>query len=319
MARYLAFDVGATRTRAAVTDADGTVLGRHDRRTPSVGDGAAIADAVREAGLAAGRDADVAPGDLDRAAVATVAEIDRDRGGVVDPANFPASVAFVPFADALGDIANEVLLLNDATAGAIGERAAAASPPEDLVYLSVSTGIGAGVVADGRVLEGHHGNAAEVGHLTLDPASTLRCGCGGDGHWEAFCSGEGIPRYARHLAAERDFETDLSLTDLDAADVFTAAGDDPLADAVLERLAAWNTQGVAAIVHAYDPEVIAVGGAVALANPEHVVAPVRDRLPAALHVTPAPEVRLTNVGEDVVLRGAIERSVAGDQHDGIVD
>lgn len=313
MTRHLAFDVGATRTRVAVVDADGSILGRHDRPTPTAGDGAVIADSVREAGLAACRTADAAPGAIERAAVATVAAIDRDRGGVVDPANFPPAVDFVPFVDALGDLADEVLLCNDATAAALGERAAD-DAPDDLAYLSISTGIGAGVVSGGRVLAGHRGNAGEVGHLTLDPEGALRCGCGGAGHWEAYCSGEGIPRYARYLAAEvdLDIETDLPQDDLDAPAVFAAVGDDPLADAVIERVAEWNTRGVAAIVRAYDPAVIAVGGAVALENTEHVVEPVRTRLPGALHVTTPPEIRLTSLGDDVVLRGAIERAVAGE-------
>ena len=319
MARYLGFDVGATNTRAAVADADGTVLGRRDRPTPTEGDGAAIADAVREAGADACGDAGVDPTEIERAAVATVAEIDRDRGGVVDPANFPEDVDFVPLAGALSDLAADVLLLNDAAAGALGEREGLgrASPstaddaPDDLVYLSMSTGIGAGVISDGRLLEGHRGNAAEVGHLGLDPEGRMPCGCGGDGHWEAYCSGGNLPDYARFLAETEGIDTDLPLEEVDAADVFAAVGDDPLADRLVERLADWNAQGVAAVVHAYDPEVVAVGGAVALENPSHVVEPVRERLPDRLHLGPAPEFRLTSVGADVVLRGAIGRAIEG--------
>lgn len=315
MERYLGFDVGATNTRAAVAAADGTVLGRGDCPTPddANADGAVVAEAVREAGLDACQVARVDPAAVERAAVATVAEIDRDRGGVVDPANFPSGVDFVPLVDALSAFVDpeETLLLNDATAGALGERASGDGTPDDLIYLSVSTGIGAGVIADGRPLEGHRGNAAEVGHVTLDPAGRLPCGCGADGHWEAYCSGGNIPRYARYLAAEEGLDTDLPVDEVDAADVFAAAGDDPLADRLVERLADWNTQGVATVVHTYDPAVVAVGGAVALENPELVVDPVRERLSDHLHVGHTPEVRLTAVGEAVGLNGAIQRAIAG--------
>jgi glucokinase len=311
MARYLGFDVGATNTRAAVADADGTVLARRDRRTPSDADGVAVAEAVRAAGRAACREAGVEPAAVERAAVATVAEIDRDRGGVADPANLPA-VDFLPLVEPLSDLVDgEVLLCNDASAGAVGEQQAADGAPEDLAYLSMSTGIGAGVVADGRLLEGHRGNAAEVGHVTLDPAGLLECGCGGEGHWEAYCSGGGVPRYARHLAEAEGVDTGLSLDDVDAADLFAAVGDDPLADRVVDRLADWNAQGVAAVVHAYDPAVVAVGGAVALENPGLVVDAIRERLPEYVHVLPVPEVRLTAVGADVVLFGAIQRAIRG--------
>lgn len=81
-----------------------------------------------------------------------------------------------------------------------------------------------------------------------------------------------------------------------------------MADRLLERLADWNALGVAAVLHAYDPEVIAFDGAVALENPEYVVDPVRERLPELLHVGSTPELRVSSVGADAVLYGAIHRA-----------
>lgn len=312
MTRYLGVDLGATTTRAAVADSDGTVLGRCDRPTPAGADGTAMADAVREAVRGACREAGVDPASVDGAAVASVGTIDRERGGIVDPANAEDTVAFVPLVDPLADLLGlgDVALCNDATAGAIGERARGGTETDDLVYLTISSGIGAGVVADGRVLSGHRGNAGEVGHVTLDPDGTLPCGCGATGHWEAYAGGENLPRYARYLAEEADLETDLDHSDVTAAEVFAAVGDDTVADRLVERVAGWNARGVGMVVHAYDPEVIVLGGSVALNNPEHVLDPVVDRLPD--HVRgEVPEVRLTSLGDDVVLYGAIQCAIDG--------
>jgi len=210
-----------------------------------------------------------------------------------------------------------VYVHNDATAGVIGERFFADATPDDLVYLTISTGVGAGICVDGHVLSGRNGNAGEVGHTVIDPAGRRTCGCGREGHWEAYCSGENVPDYARELRSDR-FEdnalddTALPLDDpgFSAADVFVRAGEDPLADHVIERLAQWNAIGVANLVHAYAPEVVAIGGAVALRNPTHVVDPIRERL-EPLVVTDVPEVRAATLGEDVVLLGAVASALTG--------
>lgn len=143
-----------------------------------------------------------------------------------------------------------------------------------------------------------------MGHVTVAPDSDQRCGCGDTGHWEALCSGRAIPETARTIAAKAELETRLDLTDLTAPELFDAVGSDPLADRVVERLAAYNTLGVAALAHAYDPAVVHVGGGVATNNPEAILDPLRRRLPAHL-VGDAPTVAVTPLGSDATLRGAV--------------
>lgn len=312
MTLQLGIDLGATTVRAAVAEDGETILGRGDRPTPNGPDGDSVADAVCDVAVAACRDAGIDSTRVEYAATAAFAEVDRERGGVVSPANLSADVEFVPLVDRLSSAltVDDVALLNDATAGAIGERAS--RDAEDLVYLSLSTGIGAGVVVDGRALEGQSGNAGEVGHVELDPEGRLPCGCGGTGHWEAYCGGENLPRYARYLADECDVDTDLPLDSVEAADLFAAADEDPLANRLLERVADWNARGVAAVVCAYDPAVVVFGGAVALENPQRVIDPIRKRLPSLLQFGPLPELRLSAVGDDAVLYGALRRA-AGDR------
>jgi len=293
-------DVGATNLRAAVAEGD-TILGRADRPTPDES-GRAVTNAVMELIQDACADASRSVAEIERVGVASIGPLDRQRGCVVDPVNLPG-VAEIALVHPLSEFFEcAVFLCNDATAGVLGERAAGA--PANTVYLTISTGIGAGVCVDGHVLSGWGGNAGEVGHFALDPDGALECGCGGRGHWEAYCSGSGIPRYARRLhdGEPTALAIDESTT---AADVFACAREgDAFAERVVERVGDWNARGVATVVHAYAPEVVSVGGAVALENPERTLDPIRERLPD-LVVSRVPDVRLPRAGADVVLSGAL--------------
>lgn len=308
MERYGGVDIGGTNTRAVIGDAAGTILATARAPTPQGPTGITVTEAVldllREACTAAGID----PERLEAVGIGSIGPLDLAEGAIDSPANLSAAVERVPLTGPIGNLIDggDVYLHNDTVAGVIGERFHADHTPDDMVYLTISTGIGAGVCVDGRVLAGWDGNAGEIGHLTLDPAGEMSCGCGHDGHWEAYCAGSNIPRYARHVHETTDVETSLPVTDpsFSAADLFAAAGDDPLADDVIDRLADWNTRGFVNLVHAYAPLVVYVGGAVALNNPDLVLDPVRDRLGEQVMAN-IPEIRLTTLGDDVVVRGAL--------------
>jgi len=314
MAVYLGVDLGATTIRAVVGDRAGRIAGAHRTATPQGPTGVAVTEAMLDAAREACADAGVSPEAVVAAGIGAIGPLDPDSGAVIDTPNLPAAVDRIPLIGPLHTLlsTDRLFLHNDATAGAIGERFFR-DGPADLVYLTLSTGVGAGAVVDGHVLEGWQGNAAEIGHVTLDPDGR-RCGCGGRGHWEAYCGGANIPAYARELYGEGD-ETGLPLDDpdaeIDAVAVFdaAAAGDD-FATRVVDRLARWNTLGVATLVHAYAPRVVAVGGGVARNNPERVLGPIREQLPD--HVaTAVPELRPTDEDGDAVVRGALASAITG--------
>ena len=311
MAHYAGVDLGATNVRAVVGDGDGTVLGRDRRPTPQGPSGIAVTEAVLDAVRAACETAGVAPGGVAAAGVGSVGPLDLAAGTVEGPANLPDGVGTIPLTGPLEELVDgPVYLHNDTSAGVIGERFHAERNPDDMAYLTISSGIGAGVCVDGNVLSGWDGNAGELGHVPLDPDGAMTCGCGGRGHWEAYCSGSSVPRYARHLHDGEPTELPLSSPEFDAADVFAAAGDDPLADRVLERVAEWNALGVATLVDAYAPIVVYVGGAVATGNPEIVLGELRERVPERVFSN-VPEIRPTTLGDDVVLRGALASAMTG--------
>ncbi|WP_435195105.1 ROK family protein [Natronomonas sp. EA1] len=305
---YAGVDLGATNIRAVVGDDEGTIVGSDRRSTPAGPTGIAVTEAVLGALRAACADAGVDPDHVRAAGIGAIGPLDLRAGTVEDPANLPDTIDTIPLVGPVENLigSERVYLHNDTNAGVIGERFHSDRNPDDMVYLTISSGIGAGVCVDGSVLSGWDGNAGEVGHMTLDPQGELRCGCGHDGHWEAYCSGNNIPRYAEHLHGEDPVETAVPLDDPDfsAADVFEHAGSDPFASHVVDQLAHWNAMGVANIVHAYAPIVVYVGGAVALHNTDRVLAPIREKLPEMV-MSNIPDVQLTTLGDDVVVRGAL--------------
>lgn len=306
MAWYGGVDLGATNVKAAVGDDVGVVVGQAERPTPTGPDGDAVAAAVVGVLEDAAADGGVDPDELVAVGVGSIGPLDSAAGAVGDSPNLAEQIEFVPLVEPLEERFDvEVTLHNDAVAGVIGERFYADANPADMAYLTISSGIGAGVAVDGHVLSGWDGNAAEVGHWMVEPDG-LPCGCGVGGHWEAYCSGTNIPQHARHIHETEDVETGLALdsSEFGAADLFAAAGEDPLADRTVEACAAYNAIGVADLVHAYAPLVVHVGGAVATNNPELVVEPLRERVPE-LVISNVPEIEVTPLGDRVVVRGAL--------------
>jgi len=156
-----------------------------------------------------------------------------------------------------------VFLDNDANLAGLAEwKFGAGRGHRNALYLTISTGVGGGVIVEDRLLQGHHGLAAELGHMIVDsrPDAPL-CGCGFRGHLEAFASGTGIERYAaEQLAAGRA----SALTGRPSArEIAQAAqaGDD-LARAAFARAGDYLGLGVANYLHIFNPSIVIFGGGV---------------------------------------------------------
>ncbi|ELY40430.1 ROK family protein [Natronorubrum tibetense] len=312
---YAGVDLGATNVRAVVAEQDGTTIGADRRATPRGPTGIDVTEGVLRTLRGACGDAGITPTEIVAAGIGSIGPFDLAEGTVIDPANLPDSIDRIPLTGPIEKLidSDEVYLHNDTNAGVIGERFHADRNPDDMVYITISSGIGAGVCCDGNVVSGWDGNAGEVGHYVVDPRGRLTCGCGRDGHWEAYCSGNAIPDYARLLAEDDPtIETDLPLDgpDFTAKDVFDLAGEDELADYAIEQLAHWNAMGVTNVIHAFAPIVVSFGGAVALHNEELVVDPIREHVAESV-MTNVPEIRVTDQGDDVVVEGALASALTG--------
>jgi glucokinase len=177
-----------------------------------------------------------------------------------------------------------VVAENDASCAALAEhRLGAARGADHAVVITQGTGIGGGIIVDGRLLRGAHGFAGEPGHILIDPAGP-RCACGAPGHWEAVASGTGLANLARQLVGEGRGAGLLARAGGDPAALrgehVSAALDDGDADAaeVLRRFAAWVAHGLATLVSLFDPEVIVLGGGLSVISGDFLDA-VRVALP----------------------------------------
>lgn len=334
---YAGVDLGATNIRAAVANENANVIGSETCETPQGPTGIAVTETVLSAVRNSCDDAGIDPQSIQVAGIGSIGPIDLAAGVIENPANLPNTIDRIPLTGPLGSLigSDRVILRNDADAGLVGERFYGEYSPDDMIYVTISSGIGAGVAVDGDLLSGWDGNAGEIGHMVVDPSGTMTCGCGRDGHWEAYCSGNNIPKYAQQLHEQDPIETDLPLPNpdssshsdadsnsdsdsnsepsFDAAAVFAHAGTDDFADYVIERIAEWNAVGMANLAHTYAPIVINVGGAVALNNPELVIDPINERL-SELVFTNVPDVQLTTLSGDVVVHGALASALLADGH-----
>lgn len=203
-----------------------------------------------------------------------------------------------------------VFLTNEAVASVIAEKLFGTGKDyRNIALLSMSTGIECGVILDDRVLLGKDGNAHEIGHCVIDANSELKCGCGRKGHWEAFCSGGGIPNFARLLLDTTYKRRDSALRKLKSisvSDVFRLASRDYVAKEVVKQIGRINVMGVANIIELYDPELIAVAGWVALENRKAVMDPIISGVRKYVGgLNRMPKITTSPLGEKVALYGAV--------------
>lgn len=323
MARYyLGVDVGATRSRVALVDPSGTILRKATFKTPSQGGSDVVARAVAE-------EARRLCGDLlvhvRAVGVGTIGPLDLSRGAVVNTPNLPLR-SFEIGPPLQEELKVPVVVVNDCVAGVWGEKVfGLGRGRNNVVYVTLSTGIGGGMVVDGHLLVGKRGNAHEVGHMVIDVEGKMVCGCGGRGHWEAYAGGANIPKFVATLLEEWDLSAEERGSALYRA--YTegrltpellygeARAGDRLALRVVEHINKYNLAGIMSLVNLYDPEVVVLGGSIALKNRELVVSPLKERLQRALGlVTEPPLLEAAALGEDSVLIGAAALAMGPPRH-----
>jgi glucokinase len=210
-----------------------------------------------EAGLQAGA--------LARIGIGCGGPLDPWRGVVLNALNNPGWID-IPITERIGgELGVPAYLDNDANAAALGEhRFGAGRGVANMIYLTVSTCVGGGVIADGRLLRGETGNAAELGHVTVN-AHGRRCHCGSIGCLEAYCSGTNIAVRAREAVAAAEEPSALRDDDeLTALHVTAAvAAGDPLATRVWDETTTLLGAGIASMIHAFNPSLVILGGGVA--------------------------------------------------------
>jgi len=265
----LGVDLGGTKIAAAIATAEGEILTRGYCPTPGGAGSQAITSSILgiiEETMSSGK---VRLSQLLGIGIAAAGIIDSDKGIVITSPNIP-DLREVPLKDAVEQRFNiPVYVGNDATLAALGEWYFGLKKSVlNLIYITVSTGIGGGIIANGRLYTGAHGFAGEVGHMTVD-VNGPRCNCGNIGCWEALASGTALAREAiREI--RKGVNTSIAelaggdLSRIDAKVVFQAAeGGDELAKKLISRLAYYFGIGLVNLVNIFNPELILIGGGVA--------------------------------------------------------
>lgn len=269
----LAIDLGGTQIRAALVTPDRTVHCRRSSDTRDQDGVESVIDRIVEAATGVLAEASEAglPAPIG-AGISSPGPLDAKRGIVLSPPNL-RRWRDVPLVEALAsELRMPCYLERDTNVAVMAEwRYGAAAGTRDTIYITVSTGVGGGIISDGRPLDGAGGLAGEVGHLVVELDGPV-CGCGGIGHAEAISSGTAIARQARDLLA-RDAAPGLARlaatgAAVDAALVSRAADEgDAACVALLDR--AWVAVGAvcASLVNLLNPEVIVIGGGIAANRP----------------------------------------------------
>ena len=198
---------------------------------------------------------------------------------------------------------------NDATVAALGECWKGGGQGYDtMVFATLGTGVGGGIVVNGKVLHGTHGAGGEIGHMVLNRAETEPCGCGKYGCVEQYCSATGIVRVAkRHLAATDAPSALRDMEDFTCKDVFDAGkAGDAVALEILEQVYGYLGEFLANICNVIDPEAVVIGGGVSKAGqvlPEGVRRHFGNYV---FHAVSPVEFRLAQLGNDAGAYGAFK-------------
>lgn len=319
---FIGIDLGGTKINTALMSLSGEVLAQDYRETRAMeGPERVIARVIESARLVA-RDAQVSMSEIAAIGIGAPGPMDATEGILTAPPNLPGW-RDVPLKQLVEDrLGIQAFLENDANAAALAEyHYGAGQGSKNMIYVTVSTGIGGGLILGGQLYYGSDGAAGEVGHMTILPHGPL-CGCGNRGHLEALASGTAIAREGRELLARGvpSLIDDLAGGDPQAVSaqmVATAADRGDLeARRIIEGAVEFLGVGMANLANIFNPDCIVIGGGLSNLG-ERLFGPVRrvirntafDVIADRVQVVPA---QLgSNVGVIGAATVAISRSARG--------
>jgi glucokinase len=310
MSYTIGVDVGGTKVLGGVVDENGAVLKTARRDTPREG-GSALTSTIAEVALELSAEFDVTGVGLSAAGF-----VSSDRKTMLATPNIAGWNGVQLEAELRALINLPIVLENDANAAAWGEaRFGAGRGRENMLMVTVGTGIGGGIIVNGQLLRGAFGIAAEIGHLRVFPEGHL-CGCGARGCFEQYASGNALLRHAREaIAASPDLARNLlsrgdgTLEGLTGRAITDAARDgDQVALAAFNTTAQWLGAGIASLSVILDPECVVIGGGVVDAG-EILLEPTRVALERYMPFAgkhPSPLIIAAKLGNEAGLVGAAD-------------
>jgi glucokinase len=262
----LGIDLGGTKILTAVATAQGKMLSRDHSVTPAKKGQEAVVRSILESIGRALEQAGIAAPQLSAIGVGAPGLSNPETGILFTSPNLPGW-RDVPLRDIIEkELGKKAFLINDANAAALGELYfGAAKGAHHFIYITISTGIGGGIIIDSEVYTGSIGTAGEVGHMTIDDDGPP-CNCGNRGCWETLASGTAMAREARKQIKEGARTSILGYAEGDVEKVTAqvihnaAKEGDSLAKELITRTGYYVGVGLANLVNIFNPELIVIGG-----------------------------------------------------------
>jgi glucokinase len=300
----LAADLGGTNLRMAAIDREGNVLYRTRRETPRGTRADEVVGAIVEA--AEECRANIPEFSIKAIAAAVPGTVSTERGVIMKAPNLPALNGFRIGVALEHELGIETVLENDANAAAAGENWLGASRGvKNSIMVTLGTGVGGGIILDGKVLRGTDGTAGEIGHIAVEPFGAP-CGCGSRGCVEQYSSATAIVRLARELGSQYPKSELPNKTRLTANEVYEAgnAGDE-LALEVFRQMGFYLGVALASLINVLNPEIVVIGGGAA-AGWDLFVPHLKETIHQRAYPEPAERARIVRaeLGDDAGILGA---------------
>ncbi|MDH4269765.1 MAG: ROK family protein [Dehalococcoidia bacterium] len=262
----LGIDIGGTKILTAVANSRGAILSSDESVTPVTKSREAVIQSIVDSAHRALKQICVATSEVCGVGVGVAGVSNPEAGILFTSPNLPG-LRDVPLRDIIQErLGKKTFLMNDANAAALGEfYFGAARGVRNFLYITLSTGVGGGIVCDEKIYSGAIGGAGEVGHMTIDDDGPI-CKCGNRGCWETLASGTALAREARQRIREGVKTSILEYAEGDVdritAEVVHSAAEqgDSLARELITRTGYYIGVGLANLINIFNPELIVIGG-----------------------------------------------------------
>ncbi|MBN1346801.1 MAG: ROK family protein [Phycisphaerae bacterium] len=308
---FVGIDLGGTNIKGGVVDEDGKVLCKRSIRTEAENGPDHVIDLMAQLVERVIAEAGLTKSQVEAVGIGSPGSMSHTQGIVIKPPNLPGWQD-VPLRDRIKNMTGlPTTLENDANAAAWGEFwAGAGKGTRHMVMLTLGTGVGGGVITNGKLMRGHFDNAAELGHWILQPGGR-QCGCGQRGCLEAYASASYTAQRATEAvkAGEASSLADVvkSQGEITSKEVVIAAtAGDPLAKRILDETCYYLAIACVNIQHATNPERIVLAGGMIAAGEDALLVPIRTKA-AGMTWNAAkdlPQIMFATLGNDAGLIGA---------------
>lgn len=301
----LATDLGGTNLRMAAVDREGEILYRTKRETPQTTRASEIVCAIVEAAEEC-RQAVKAQGMILGVAAAVPGTVNVEKGIILKAPNVPSLNGFRISATLKDELNLPCFLENDANAATVGESWLGASKNvNNSILVTLGTGVGGGIIIDGKVLRGADGTAGEIGHICVEPFG-VPCGCGSRGCLEQYASATAIVRLTRELENQYPKSNLREKSRLSALEIYDAGKQgDELALEVFRQQGFYLGIVLAGLINILNPDVIVIGGGAA-AGWDLFIPPTLEQIHGRAYQEPAERAKLVlaKCGDDAGILGA---------------